>query len=132
VRNGGTRRVIAFSSSRKHGPEADEDEAGAGDEFERRRLHETLDLGADQDADGRGQDQGAGAGGEDDPLPVLALRGEEHRRELGFVADLGEEDGDEDGGEGFPHGVSLALRALSVVGDNGSGRESRRLLRGQW
>ena len=113
VRNGRGPHLIAFhprlstSASAEYRPEADDDESCAGDQLECGRFHEAFDLRADQDADGRGQDEGRGAGGEDHPLVVLPLGGEEHRGELRLVANLGEEDGDEDGGEGFDHDGSL-------------------------
>src|ERR1051325_8739218 len=90
-------------SARQHGPDADGHEADAGDELEGLRLDEALELRADENADAGGEDERACGAGEDDPFVGLTLGGEEEGGELGLVADLGEEDGDEDGGEGLPH-----------------------------
>src|ERR1043166_6530675 len=100
--------ILRKGSSREHGPDADGDEADAGDELEGLRPDEALELRADEDADAGGEDEGAGGAGEDDPFVGVALGREEEGGELGLVADLREEDGGEDGGEGFPHrGASL-------------------------
>src|ERR1043165_416390 len=93
----------ALLSARQHGPDADGDEADAGDELEGLGPHEALELRADEDADRSGEDERRRGAGEDDPFVGIALGGEEEGGKLGLVADLGEEDGDEDGGEGLPH-----------------------------
>src|ERR1019366_8159328 len=109
------------SASGHHRPDADDDEARSSHELQRGRLDEALQLRADEDADRGCQDERAGAGGEDDPFLVLGLRGEEHRGQLGLVAHLGEQDGDEDGGEGFPHGEGVYWKCeeSSVKKDEG-------------
>src|SRR5881394_1840643 len=100
-------------------PDADGDEADAGDDLQDARRDCALDARADEDADTGGYDERARRAGEHHPLVDRFRIGcEEHRRELRLVADLGEEHRAEHGGERLPaHGLPRPddVRIYSLV-----------------
>src|ERR687892_1898282 len=76
-------------SAAEYRPEADGDEADAGDEAENLRLHQPFDLSAEHHPDRRGDHQRRRAPRENDPAVGLPFGREEHGGQLGLVADLG-------------------------------------------
>src|SRR5512138_764309 len=123
------------------GPQAEADEADAGDELQ--RHHGEVALGGEAEGGG-GQHQRAGGGEEHHERRAFAAGGEEHRGELGLVAQFREEDGREDGqklghwsdlsGAGFFETPRRSVRAGSFARRNAAGlaksKGSRRTMAG--
>lgn len=88
-------RARALSAPGEQEPDADGDEAQAGGEPEVLGRDPPPELGADEDREQARRDQRARRRGEDPDLAEVRIRGEQERRELGLVAELGHEDAEE-------------------------------------
>src|SRR6185503_501858 len=111
------------SSAREH-PEADRDEADGAGDVERARRQPGPEPRADEHRDGGRGHQRAGRGGQDAPAAERGVAGEEDRRELRLVAQLGQEHADEDRHVRF-HGAKDSATAGSSSNDEDGGVHAR-------